>query len=174
MMMGRGGQMGRPGGMMLSEKDRELALQVLKDINPEVAERLEQWKDNPQRTGALLGRYMPRIHKLIQIKKSAPELYELSVKDMKIGMECDKLSREFREAGRDGNEGRADEIRGKVTELVEEHFEVRQKMRGMELERLERRLAEARKQLEKRAGMRGELIEQRVTELTGDKRKPMW
>ena len=173
-MMGRGGHMGGPGGMMLSDKDRKLALEVLKDINPEVAERMEQWKDNPQRTGALLGRYMPRIHKLMQTKKSDPELYKLNVKDTKIGMECDKLSREFREADREGDEGRAEEIRTKVAELVEEHFDVRQEMRGMELERLERRLNEARKQLEKRAGMRGELIEQRVTELTGNKRKPMW
>lgn len=159
---------------MLSAEDRELALQVLKDINPEVAERLAEWKDNPQRTGALLGRYMSRIHKLIQTKKSDPELYELSVKDTRIGMECDKLRRKFQEAGRADDEARADEIRSQITKLVEEHFDVRQTMREMELERMERRLAKARKQLEKRAGMRGELVEQRVEELTGEKRKPMW
>jgi len=159
---------------MLSEKDRELALEVLKDINPEVAERLGEWEDNPQRIRMMLGRQMPRIQKLIQTKKSDPELYGLTVKDMKLGLECEKLSREFRDAGRDGDEGRADRIRGEVAELVDQHFDVRQQMREMELERMERRLAQARKQLEKRSKMRGELIEQRVTELTGDKRKPMW
>ena len=173
-MSGHGGQMGRPGGMMLSAKDRELALQVLKDINPEIAERLAEWEDSPQRIGALLGRYMPRIHKLMQNKKSDPELYELNVKDTRIGLECEKLRRKFQEARRADDQGSADEIRGQVVKLVEEHFDVRQHMREMELERMERRLAKAREQLEKRAGMRGELVEQRVEELTGEKRKPMW
>ena len=172
----RGGPpQGMPGGgMMLSEEDRELAMQVLKDINPELAERLEKSQDNPQRVRAMLQRYLPHIQKLVRLKKSDPELYKLKVKDTKIGLECEKLSRQFKEAKHNDETDRMKEIHGNVAELVEEHFEVRQKMREMELEKLERRLKEARKQLEKRAGSRKELIQARVNDLTGEQREPMW
>ena len=161
-------------GMMLSEEDREQAMQVLKDINPELAERLEKSQDNPQRSHAMLQRYLPRIQKLMRLKKSDPKAYKLTIEDTKIELECQKLSHQFKEARKNDEQDRMTEIHGKVAELVEKHFDVRQKLREMELEKLELRLAQARKQLEKRAGNRKELIQTRVTDLTGKQREPMW
>ena len=158
----------------LSDEDRKLAMEVLEDINPKLAERLKDTKDNPERAQAMLRHLWPRIHKLMETKKSDPELYEWRVKDMKIGLECQKLQRQFQEASKGGDRDRVKEIRSQIAEKVEEHFDVRQKMRELELERLERRLAEARKQLEKRAANRKELVEKRVGDLTNEQHEPMW
>ena len=160
---------------MISEEEFERAMQVLKDINPEAAERLEQlWERSPQRAQGMLHRFGPRIYELLRLKESDPELYKWSVKDMKIGLACDKLARQYREATKAGDKDRIKEIRTQIADQVEEHFEVRQKMGEVKLERLERRLAEARKRLEKRAATRDDLIEKRIGELTGDQPKPTW
>ena len=169
------GMMGRRGPGMLSAEEREQARQVLKDINPELAERLDQWQErSPERVHAILAQYWPRLVKLIRDRKADPEHYELGVKDMRIGTQCEKLRRQFHEARNAGNRDRLEDLHRTIAELVEEHFEVRQRMRELELERLERRLAEARKQLEKRAETRQKLIKQRISDLTGQQREPMW
>ena len=159
---------------MPSAEDRKLAMEVLKDINPKLAERMQAAKDDPQRAHAMLRHLWPRIRKLMEIKKSDPDLYEWSVRDMRIGLECDKLRRQFQEATKGGDKDRVRETRSQIVDKVEEHFDVRQKMRELELERVERRLAEWRKQLEKRAAKRKELIQERVNDLTGEQREPRW
>lgn len=175
--MGRADRPGTPGqrGPMMSAEYRQRLLDVLKDLDPEIAERLEKKsEEDPRKLYDVMRRFGPRVHRLVQLKESDTETYQLSIKDMKIGLECDKLSRQYRKAKKAGDDDRAAEIRALIADQVEEHFDIRQKSREAQLERLERRLAEARKQLEKRADQRPRLIKDRISDLTGEDDEPQW
>jgi hypothetical protein len=170
-MSDRGGMFGR----MMSTDYRKRIMAVLSDIYPELGPRLkEMHKKNPEHVWEGMKRVGPRIHKLVALKESDAEQYGTSIRDLKIGLECERLSKEFRQAKEDGNADRVKQTRRQIAELVKEHFRVRQTLREMELVRLERRLAAARKQLEQRSAKSTELIEARVSDLTGEKDDPEW
>ncbi len=147
----------------LSPEEVQEALQIIREYNPEIAERIERWVQNGQEDlGPLIARRLPWVRKLLFVKRTDPPRYELMLSDLKLERACQELSRQLREP-----EANKADLNAQLKQKVTEQFEVRQKVREMEIAQLEQRVKELREQLEARVKARAELIDRRHGELTG-------
>ncbi len=90
-------------------------------------------------------------------------MYELLAADQSLEEESLALAIQFQRAPREQRET----IKGKIEKLVNEHFQVCQQRRELELQRLEEDLKRLREAVKKRNEAREQLIRQRVSELLG-------
>ncbi len=159
----------------MSEKQIDEALALLKKVRPALAQRLAQVRDeSPQRVGWLIEHRFPHLRYLLELKENDPDMYELRVDDVRLSYESQDLAEQYRQAQKDNNHRQVRELRSKLEKLVESHFEVRQKIRQLELKRLEQRIEDLREQIEKRDDDRDELVEQRLGELVGTDEGVRW
>lgn len=105
---------------------------------------------------------MPREN-LEQMKIHDPDLFKLVTVDMELERQSHDAAHRYRDASKDERA----EIKAKLAEIVNEHFGVRQKLRSLEVKRLEENLKELREKIEQRAKNQKSLVEKRLTELLG-------
>jgi len=157
----------------LSAEEIDERLEILRDVNPEMAERIERFrKQFPEQARLIARREFPMLERLRHLKANDPEGYEFTVADMRLEKESRNLAFQLRQARRDGSRDEVKRLRNELTKVVKEHFEVRHEKRVHELERLERKLETMRDRLEKREKMAEELIDQRIRDLAGDEPEP--
>lgn len=162
-------------GPQLSDEEIAEAMEVLKEYDAKVAAHAESLREtNPTRYRMLVRRYMPQIRRLMYLKKSEPEAYELHLDDMRLGAESERLAREYREADRDNDLGRVADLRRELKDVVTRHFDVRQRIKERQLARLEEMVKRLRDQIDERREQRPVLIDGRMDELTSDRRERMW
>lgn len=156
-----------PRDMQLSAEEITDALAILRDYQPDVAERITKWHaDQPEGAGQMIAARMPWIRRLIYVRRHDEERYHVMIADMKLDRECATLSQKVR----DGDNALEAELRKKIAE----HFETRQKLREMEVDRLEKRVTELRNQLAERRQVQKDLVEQRYGELVGKGPESKW
>jgi hypothetical protein len=97
------------------------------------------------------------------MKNKDPEMYKLLKQDMVLERESRELAMEYRRAPKDQRE----KIKQQIEELVNKHFDVRQQRRTLELKHLEEELQRLRDVMDRRAKSRKDVVEKRVSELTG-------
>ena len=97
-------------------------------------------------------------------RESDPEMLELLKADRELEHQTRRMAAHYREAP----ESKRAEIKEQLEELVNKHFDIRQKRRRAELERLEKELSRVKNVLERREKAREMLIQQRIGELVGD------
>jgi hypothetical protein len=93
-----------------------------------------------------------------------PEMTETVKADEAKGKEVLELVKQYKAAA--GEAPRA-EVKEKLETLVNEHFDIRQKRRELEISRLEERLAQIRAALEKRNEARQLIVDRHIAELLG-------
>lgn len=136
---------------------------ILKEVNPELIEKIKTWQEvNPNRSSRMLARMYERMQDLIELKTVDPAMYELRVQDIKLDARSRVLASEYRRQ-------KTDEGRKELVNILTEHFEVRQKIREHELERLKSKIGQLESQLEERASNRQKYIDKQLDEIT---RKP--
>lgn len=91
---------------------------------------------------------------------------ELFEQDRQLDRQSHELGDQFRRAPNQERE----ELRGKLREVVEKHFNIRQERRRLELRRLEEELGRLRESIEQREENRSSIIQRRLNELTGEDR----
>lgn len=161
---GRGGE--RRFGM--SEEDFERVQKVLRDYDPQLAEKVEEVrKRNPREAMQMMRKAAPMVRKLLHAQKYNPEAYELHLQDMKLAAEAHKLGERYRKAGGDDEEAMA-----QLRAVVARRFDVRQKMRELELAQFEKKLTKLRESIRKRAEARDTLVDKEVAKLTGQNPDP--
>ncbi|MCH2130801.1 MAG: DASH complex subunit SPC19 [Pirellulaceae bacterium] len=96
-----------------------------------------------------------------------PEWRELIERDQQLERETREMASRLRH-GRIENGEEIEEAKHHIAELVEEHFDVRQSRRELELEKLRERLERLEHSIERRHNAREEIISRRVAELTGE------
>lgn len=172
---GHGGREHRAGAEVrkLREQIAE-RLEVLQQINPEVAERIQRHMDkrggmNPERIRMMLGEQFQRIDRLLHLKRDDPDAFELAIDDLKLDRKTQELAEELRRAGGDIGDHR-DQLRA----LIGRHFDVRQRKYEHELNRLEKRIAQLRRQLKTRRNHREALEQSRFDELVSTTEHPEW
>ncbi|MAE65292.1 MAG: hypothetical protein CMJ18_13555 [Phycisphaeraceae bacterium] len=179
---GRGAKRPGPGGPMgsmgserphrfddrrLSETEISERLEILRMIHPEWAERAERvQRSHPQRLQQMMRRRMPRIERLIELRKNDSDAFDLEVGNIRLERESRELGEKLRRAGDDPG---ADAIRKALRDAVTRHFEIRQKLKERRLAHLEKEIAALREGLEQRRKDRDRMIEQRLQNLTGKK-----
>lgn len=95
---------------------------------------------------------------------SDPEMVKLAEADAEKEKEALELVKQYKAA--DGEEPQA-EVREKLEELVNEHFDIRQKRRELEISRLEARLEQIRASFEKRSQARQLIVDRHIAQLLG-------
>lgn len=155
-------------GHRMNDDEIEAAYDIVVQLYPEVADRLEAQRDeNPRELRNTLERKFPRVRFLVMLREHDPPMYELRMADIKLDRQTDALAAELREAREADDNGREDELMDRIELTVAEHFDVRQKIRTLEIEKLRQKLEELEQRLDDRDDDRKDLIEQRVQELVG-------
>ncbi len=97
------------------------------------------------------------------MRNNDPEMYKLLKEDAELDRKSRELAVEFRRAPNDQRE----KIKQLLEQVVNQHFEVRQQRRSLELKRLEEELKSLRDRMDRRAKARKEIVNKRVSELLG-------
>lgn len=140
-------------------------LDILREMEPALANDIDKWrKDNPQRVTEMINRRFPRLKHMAEIKRSDPELYALRMSDIRLSQQSLELVRSYRTA-RLAKDAKADAIRNDLRDSLVRQFEVRQQIRQRELQRLEQRIAQLRKELDERAVSKDRLLEGELKKL---------
>ena len=100
-----------------------------------------------------------------QMEKSDPELFNLLKKDAELDRATRQLTMRYRQTL---DEKAKAEIGAQLAETVAEHFDVRQKRRALELERLEKEINRLKELFKKRNDSRDKIIERYLQQLKGD------
>lgn len=140
---------------------------VLADVHPRLADRLNEARQrNPERAEWALRQMWPRLHHLVELRSDNPDLYKLRVADQRHKVETLRLVQQLRVARlRNEDPKRIEALREDLRKRVNEHFEVRQRMRQHELEQLAERVEQLRKELSERRANRDELISRYINAL---------
>jgi hypothetical protein len=98
------------------------------------------------------------------LRQRDPELYELMQADIDLERKALELAASVRRAKGDEQQ----RLRADLMKAVEQHFDVRQQRRALQLKRMEEELARLREGIEKRGDIRDAIIQQRLSELLGE------
>lgn len=170
----------RGGPRPLTDAELDQAMDVMRQVDPEAASRLEPLLvERREEVAAELQHKFPRMGWFLRLKERDPEMYQLRVDDLRLSREQWVLGKQLREAKaaeekHEPTKGDIDAIDEKLEQVLAAHFDVRQKIRERELAGLEAQIERLREELEKRADERDELIEKRKEELTEKDAKPGW
>ena len=129
--------------------------------------RPEGRPEGPNQDGAMLPPPPPTgpFQNWEQLEKSDPDLFKLLKQDAELERTTRQLTMQYRQTVDADSKA---EIGAQLAETVAKHFDVRQKRRALELERLEKELNRMKELFEKRNDSRDKIIEQRLKELKGE------
>jgi hypothetical protein len=107
--------------------------------------------------------FPPRGHEGFEsLKTTDPELYTAINEDRNLDRQACDQAELYRHAGKDERA----KIKEKLTEIVGKHFEARQKLRILEVKRLEQQLTQLREKIDQREKSRKEIVDKRILQLT--------
>ncbi|QNN22886.1 hypothetical protein HED60_11610 [Planctomycetales bacterium ZRK34] len=141
----------------------DTALQIIAEIMPGTANRLEKLRENdPKQFHQLLRRvFNQRIGAMVRLKQQDPELFEYDFAERKLESQAYILSRRIKQTDAPDVDPLNDQLRKMLYEL----FDARLRTREFELTRLEIRLQSLRGQLEQQRQQKQALIDKRYDEL---------
>lgn len=156
-------------GPVLSEEQVDQLIDILQVVKPEAAERIAVLRQRiGERAGAIIAREHPRVMRFMAMRERDPHLFELRMADFQLNRESLELAMAYREAKLTGDADELKTIRGKLTQVVKAHFELREEIRQHELQQLEAQLDRLREELETRRERADRIIRERTAELTGE------
>ncbi len=98
------------------------------------------------------------------LRENDPEMYKLQRSDLDLERRSNELAMRVKQAPSDQRE----KLKEELERLIDEHFDIRKQRRELQLTRLEEQLKELRRSLEERDNLRQQIVQKRMTELTGD------
>ncbi|QDU72523.1 hypothetical protein [Mucisphaera calidilacus] len=168
---------GGPWERMSAEEAREFidaAMEIVGELDPDAVQRMRYMAErNPHMLLEIMRRRFPRLEALMELRETNPELFQLRIQDFKLNARTMMQAKRIREL----EENLADpaEIERQETDLREaiaEHFEVRQKIREIELkdleteiERLTRQVTRLREEIDSRTTDPEGIIDGRLNDL---------
>lgn len=93
-----------------------------------------------------------------------PEMQELDRTEGEVMQQCAELAMKFRQTPKAEREA----LKKQLAEVVNRHFDLRQKRRDLQLKRLEEELQRLREASERRTKAREEIVNRRIAELLGE------
>jgi hypothetical protein len=143
----------------------ERCLEVARDVDPALAERLEAIRrDKPAREFAAALREARYLTKLAQLKDEDPKLYDAKVKELRLDAQVDRVLDELAAARRSGSEAAAD-LENRLHGLVQQQVAYSLVTRGMYLRRLNEQIKTIRDQLDHDLGHFDEAVDRKMKSL---------
>jgi hypothetical protein len=99
-----------------------------------------------------------------RLERDDPEMFALLKADHEMERRSLEISRELRQLPPEQRVKRKEEL----AKLVNEHFDVRQKRRELQIKRMEEELQKLRDAVSRRNDARAEIVQKRLAELTGE------
>ena len=103
-------------------------------------------------------------HDWHRLEQDDPEMYALLKSDFEMERKSLEISSQLRQLPRDQRV----KLKEELTTLLNEHFDVRQKRRQLQIKRMEEEFKKLRDAVTKRDESRKEIVGKRLNELTGD------
>lgn len=135
----------------LTPEDRERMLKFLDEHMPRIGARFrEAMKDNAEVAEGLLNRLAPKFRELEATEHSQPELFKLKVEDVRAAMTLQETARSWRVKLRDKNATDDDkrQAREAISGAVAAQYDARAALREQELQMLEHRIGEAKREID--------------------------
>jgi uncharacterized coiled-coil DUF342 family protein len=104
------------------------------------------------------------VQDLRRLAQDDPEMYQLLMTDNDLDRQAVEKAGQLRNATSDTR----DKVKAELAEIVGKHFEARQKRRELQLKRMEEEIQRLREAIGTRNDAREEIVNKRITELTGD------
>lgn len=142
-----------------------VCLEVARDVDPELAQRLENIRDT--RSQAALMRALGNARHLVglaRLKLDDPKLYDVKVKTLKLEAKIDRLAEQYVEA-RNAGSAVAPDLKKDLNGLVAELVGYSMVARGMYLQRLNEHVKALREQISHDAQNFQSAVDERLQEL---------
>jgi hypothetical protein len=141
-------------------------IQFWEEVDPDAVDDLRRHlAANPQQRGDILRKVFDETRRLAEMRKNAPEAFDLVLQQRKLDRHVRKLGADLRKEKEQGERERvANELRATLDQL----FEVREALREREIKGLEDRIKQLRDLAKKRRDHKAEIIEHRIKELGGE------
>ena len=168
-----GGPMRKGDRMMaLSPEQRQKFMEFLREYDPRVLQQLKKTQaERPGEFGKRLSGEWRRLGQLMMLREKDPKLFGALIKQRDLSRESRELASSVRAAK---TEEEKEALREELAENLNQIYDLQQEMWEEKIAALEKRLNELREMLEKRAQHRGEIIERRIKELTGEEKYLNW
>lgn len=169
---------GGPGGGPDPEQREEL-MQFIREVRPEFAARLEQWKENePKAFRAVIGHLMMQAIDTFRERDRDKQLFELRKDDLRTSIFIVEKSAEVRAAqaaNQTSNNGQAEseqfiKAKAELRELMGKGYDSRVRVREYEADRLAKRLEETRAKIQETKDVREQMLDKAVQQLLERKR----
>ena len=149
------------------QEQRDEVVTFIRDTFPEKARQLEELRRrNPQEFQRRRQKLVEEVRRLMELKDQNPELYRAQVEEMRLRDDLNRMAREARRE-KEGSRERQ-EAEKRLKDAVQRSFDLRQQVKEAELEDMRTRLKDLEGSLERRAGRRAQMIEERVRKLLDD------
>lgn len=145
------------------------AIATLRDMHsepyPEWIERIETKAEKDPEEAARKLSIFPRLAQLMEMREERPEEFQLHAGQSKLMREIFKQVRQIREALRNGDQVKVDELKPQLREKMEAAFDFRLKIKQIEIEHERRKLADRERELAEIRSDRDALIDQKMEEM---------
>lgn len=173
--MHKGSMRGEPmreGVMRLTPEEEQEALEFIRVHAPAKAKWLEKIKvKRPMLYKRMVRHILHRKKRLEMLKETDPERYKLWQEQQELEMTSWELAEDYREAETDGEKEKID---AKLKETLNTLFDLREKDKEFELQRLEKEIAKLKEIIAKRSGHKTEIIDRHMNELLGEEEYLRW
>ncbi len=151
----------------LTDEQTEELFGILQQINPRFAEGLAKVrKIRPERFRQGLQRIAPRLEHLVQLKDDDPELFQLEIENRQLKFKSFRLSQAIRKARTENTDpAKIEAMQNQLRDMLDKHFDVRQKILERELKHMAKRIEKLKGQLRQRQENRKQLIDQYMRKL---------
>ncbi len=144
----------------------ERIMQFLQRTQPDVYQKATALRhSHPHKFVKLISEAAPNFRWLEHLQKHDPKLFNLTLQDIADTHKSFRIAGELRQPGLPAAE--SEKLRVRLVRVVTDQFDVRQKIRTHELNRLLRRIDTLRADLKDRQQKRMQIIDKRVRSLIG-------
>jgi hypothetical protein len=151
---------GQPRGKDLPPLSLEQRIELLKQIDPDLAQKLQEGLSrNRDRVEHMMREQWPRFQELVYLKRTDPELFDLRVKDFRFYRDMRRMAGEYDKALKAKDDSKAKSIEASLRDLLTDRFEVRQKIREHELARLTKHLEDLKAEIGSEASAKDHIIQ---------------
>ena len=109
--------------------------------------------------------HFPRIAELMELRKDNPEEFQLHVKHSSLSRQALRTLKPLREAIKEKNDEKAEELRAQLREHMRGVFRARLQIKRKEIERLRQRVKQSEEELAKLEANSDKVIEQKIAQM---------
>lgn len=141
------------------------------DATPSWMQRVEQQaKEDPEAAAKSLSRF-PRIREMMDARKHRPEEFALHSKQGQLMREVFPLVRKLKQAQREEDQAKIDELKPQIRQHIEQLFQVRLELKELEIKGIREKLAEAEGELAEIKSDSDSLVDEKMQEILTSKHR---